>query len=85
MAHIIGSKCIETKDGICMEVCPIEDCIQEGETQMFINPETCIDCGMCLEECPVLAVFEDEDEAIEEGERDAVIANYKFFKMDFEG
>ena len=53
MSHIIGSKCIGVKDGACILVCPIEDCIVEGEESMYINPETCIDCGACIYECPV--------------------------------
>jgi len=48
MSHIIGSKCIGVKDGACIEACPIEDCIMEGENSMYINPETCIDCGACV-------------------------------------
>lgn len=85
MSHIIGSKCIDTKDGGCILACPIEDCIVEGPESMYINPELCIDCSACIDECPVNAIFEDEDEAIDAGELDAVKANYKFFKMDFEG
>ena len=56
MSHIIGSKCIGVKDGACILVCPIEDCIVEGEESMYINPETCIDCGACIYECPVEAI-----------------------------
>lgn len=84
MAHVIGNKCIGTKDGICIEVCPIEDCIQEGPEQMFINPETCIDCGACLDECPVLAIFDSEEEAIDEGELESVKKNYEFFKLEYD-
>lgn len=84
MAHVIGNKCIGTKDGICIEVCPIEDCIVEGPEQMFINPETCIDCGACLDECPVLAIFDSEEEAIDEGELESVKKNYEFFKLEYD-
>jgi len=82
MSFIIGSKCIGVKDGICIEVCPV-DCIREGETQMFIDPETCIDCGMCLE-CPVDAIYMGEDEAIEAEGVDIVKANYDFFDRSYE-
>lgn len=84
MSYIIGSKCIGVKDGACIEVCPIEDCITEGDTSMYINPETCIDCGACLYECPVEAIFDSEDDAIAAGELEAVKNNYKFYNLEYE-
>ncbi len=60
MAYVIAEPCIDTKDGQCIEACPV-DCIQstEASNQYYINPEVCIDCGACLPECPVGAIFED--------------------------
>ncbi len=60
MAFVIAEPCIDTKDGQCVEVCPV-DCIQSLKTanQYFINPEVCIDCGSCLPQCPVSAIFEE--------------------------
>lgn len=43
-----------------MTVCPV-DCIYEAEDQVFINPDECIDCGLCEPECPVNAIFVDSD------------------------
>lgn len=43
-----------------MTVCPV-DCIYEGDDQLFINPDECIDCGLCEPECPVTAIFVDTD------------------------
>ena len=43
-----------------MTVCPV-DCIYEGDVQVFINPDECIDCGLCEPECPVNAIFVDTD------------------------
>ncbi len=68
MTYIIGSPCIDTKDTACVEVCPV-DCIHpkkeasefESENKLYIDPETCIDCGLCVDECPVQAIFTDED------------------------
>ena len=68
MAHIIAEPCIGTKDTACVEVCPV-DCIHptknDGDhpetTQLFIDPETCIDCGLCVDECPVQAIFPQDD------------------------
>tara|TARA_R110002126_G_scaffold280788_1_gene428349 strand:- start:777 stop:1040 length:264 start_codon:yes stop_codon:yes gene_type:complete len=85
MSYIIGSKCIDTKDGACILVCPIEDCILEAEESMYINPDTCIDCGACIYECPVEAIYDSEEEAIkEEGTNKYVKKNYEFFGFNYE-
>ena len=68
MPHIIAEPCIGTKDTSCVDVCPV-DCIHPtkddedfGEAdQLFIDPDTCIDCGLCVDECPVQAIFPEED------------------------
>ena len=84
MSYIIGNKCIGVKDGVCIEVCPIDECITEGTDSMYINPDTCIDCGACLQECPVEAIYDSEDQAIKNGELDAVNKNYEFYGYKFE-
>ena len=53
----------------------------EGK-QLYINPEECIDCGACLPECPVEAIYEDEEQAIEYDEKESVQKNYAFFNID---
>ena len=83
MSYIIGNKCIEVKDGACIQVCPIDDCIVEGEDSMYINPDLCIDCGACIYECPVTAIYDSEEDAIENGEIDAVHSNYNFFNFKY--
>ena len=83
MSFIIGKACIGVKDSDCIAACPV-DCIHTGEEQMFFDHEECINCGACVPECPVEAIFEDEDEAIEAGELESVIANYKFFDLEYE-
>ena len=68
MPHIICEPCIGTKDTSCVEVCPV-DCIHptadEPEyadaEQLYIDPDTCIDCGLCVDECPVKAILPEED------------------------
>ena len=60
MAHVITENCDRCKYTDCVEVCPV-DCFHEGETMLFINPETCIDCGACIPECPVEAIYYHED------------------------
>ena len=65
MAYVITAPCIA--DYSCAEVCPV-DCISPGPDekdfenaeQLYINPETCIDCAACVDVCPVLAIYEDE-------------------------
>ncbi len=68
MAYIIAEPCVGTKDTACVEVCPV-DCIHptkdedtfEGAKQLYIDPETCIDCGACEPVCPVTAIFPEEE------------------------
>lgn len=68
MPHVIAEPCVGTKDTSCVEVCPV-DCIHPtkaeadfGKTdQLYIDPDTCIDCGLCVDECPVKAIFPQED------------------------
>ena len=62
MTHVITEPCIGTKDGACTEVCPV-DCIHSDEesNQFFIDPASCIDCGLCIAECPVSAIYYEDD------------------------
>ncbi len=60
MTYVIGEPCIDVKDRSCVDVCPV-DCIYEGADQLYINPDECIDCGACEPECPVTAIFPEED------------------------
>jgi NAD-dependent dihydropyrimidine dehydrogenase PreA subunit len=68
MAYVIAEPCIGTKDTACVDVCPV-DCIHprkdeagfEAETQLYIHPDECIDCGACVPVCPVTAIFALED------------------------
>src|ERR1700746_2549453 len=49
----------------CVEVCPV-DCFYEGENMLVIHPDECIDCGVCVPECPVDAIKPDTDPGLEE-------------------
>jgi len=60
MAFVVAEPCINCKFTDCVDVCPV-DCFYEGENMLVIHPDECIDCGACLPECPVEAIF-DEDE-----------------------
>ncbi|MBI2566554.1 MAG: ferredoxin family protein [Candidatus Schekmanbacteria bacterium] len=60
MAFVVAEPCIKCKYTDCVEVCPV-DCFYEGETMLAINPEECIDCGACVPECPVDAIFDEQE------------------------
>ena len=60
MTYIIAEPCIDIKDLSCVDVCPV-DCIHQFERILIIDPEECIDCGACEPECPVTAIFPEED------------------------
>ena len=62
MAYIVNDKCIKCKHLDCVEVCPV-DCFYEGENMLVINPDECIDCDVCVPECPVEAILSDNDPA----------------------
>ena len=51
--------------------------------QLYINPDMCIDCGACVPECPVDAIFKDEEEAIHFGELESVKKNYEFYGLTY--
>jgi ferredoxin len=76
MAYVIASTCIDVKDSACQEACPVE-CIYEGGRMMYIQPDECIDCGLCLSVCPVDAIFAGDD--LPESERAFEAANAEFF------
>jgi ferredoxin len=60
MAFVVAEPCVKCKFTDCVDVCPV-DCFYEGENMLVINPDECIDCGACVPECPVEAIY-DEDE-----------------------
>lgn len=60
MAFVVTDNCIRCKYTDCVEVCPV-DCFHEGPNFLVINPETCIDCALCVPECPADAIFAQED------------------------
>jgi ferredoxin len=55
MAYVVTEACIKCKYTDCVEVCPV-DCFYEGENMLVINPDECIDCGVCEPECPAEAI-----------------------------
>ncbi|MCG3180491.1 MAG: Ferredoxin 7Fe [Phycisphaerae bacterium] len=84
MSHYIGSPCIGTKDTACVDVCPV-DCIHprkdepdfEAEKMLYIDPDTCIDCGLCVDECPVSAIWPEEE--LPEEEKQYIPVNKAYY------
>ncbi len=60
MPFVVGDNCIKCKHTDCVEVCPV-DCFYEGPNFLVIHPDECIDCALCEPECPVEAIFADDE------------------------
>jgi ferredoxin len=60
--YVIAEPCVGVKDKSCVAVCPV-DCIHgtDDDNQLFIDPAECIDCGLCEPECPVDAIFMEDE------------------------
>ncbi len=60
MSYVVTENCIKCKYMDCVEVCPV-DCFYEGANMLVINPDECIDCGVCEPECPAEAILPDSE------------------------
>lgn len=60
MTHVVTENCIKCKHTDCVDVCPV-DCFREGPNFLVIEPDECIDCAVCIPECPVNAIYAEED------------------------
>lgn len=60
MTFVVGENCINCKHTDCVEVCPV-DCFYEGPNFLVIHPDECIDCALCEPECPVDAIFAEDE------------------------
>lgn len=79
MAYIIAEPCIGVKDSACVEVCPVDCIYSTAEDDMYyIHPEECIDCAMCEPECPVEAIFFEDDLPQEWNDYVDINANYDY-------
>jgi len=63
MTFVVTDACIKCKYTDCVEVCPV-DCFYEGENTLAINPDECIDCGVCEPECPIEAIKPESEELL---------------------
>ncbi len=60
MTFVVTDNCIKCKYTDCVEVCPV-DCFHEGNNFLVIDPDECIDCSLCVPECPAEAIFAEDD------------------------
>lgn len=64
MTYVVTENCIKCKYMDCVEVCPV-DCFYEGANMLVINPDECIDCGVCEPECPAEAIKPDTEPTLD--------------------
>ena len=82
MAYVITEPCVGVKDKACDEICPV-DCIYENTKgsefpdMLFIHPDECIDCGVCQPECPVNAIYPEDD--VPDDQRQYIEINRTYF------
>jgi ferredoxin len=62
MTYVVTENCIKCKYTDCVEVCPV-DCFYEGANMLVIHPDECIDCGVCVPECPAEAIVSETEPA----------------------
>ncbi len=60
MTYVVTENCIQCKYTDCVDVCPV-DCFHEGPNFLVIDPDECIDCTLCVAECPAEAIFAEDD------------------------
>lgn len=60
MTYLVTDNCINCKYTDCVSVCPV-DCFYEGPNFLAINPDECIDCAVCVVECPANAIVQEDD------------------------
>ena len=68
MTYLVTDDCVQCKHTTCISVCPV-DCFYEADNFLAINPDECIDCGVCEPECPVSAIVIDSALEFEEREK----------------
>jgi len=77
MTYVVTESCIKCKYTDCVDVCPV-DCFHEGPNMLVIDPAECIDCTLCVAECPVEAIFAEDD--VPKDQRDFIALNAELAK-----
>jgi ferredoxin len=78
MTYVVTENCIKCKHTDCVSVCPV-DCFYEGPNFLVINPDECIDCAVCVPECPIDAIYADTD--LPEDQKVFIEINADLFKI----
>ena len=78
MTYVVTQSCIKCKYTDCVDVCPV-DCFVEGPNVLAIDPEECIDCTLCVAECPVEAIYADDD--VPEDQQEFIEINERLSKV----
>ena len=77
MTYVVTENCIKCKYTDCVDVCPV-DCFKEGPNLLVIDPDECIDCAVCVPECPVNAIYADDE--VPEDQKEFVAINAELAK-----
>ena len=77
MTFVVVEHCIKCKYTDCVEVCPV-DCFREGPNMLVIDPDECIDCNLCVPECPIDAIYAEDD--LPEKQKDFIEMNARLSK-----
>jgi ferredoxin len=78
MTYVVTENCIKCKYTDCVDVCPV-DCFREGPNFLVIDPDECIDCTLCVAECPVEAIFAEDD--VPESQKEFTALNAELSKV----
>lgn len=78
MTYVVTENCIKCKYTDCVDVCPV-DCFREGPNCLVIDPDECIDCTLCVPECPAEAIFAEDD--VPESQRAFIALNAELAKV----
>lgn len=78
MTYVVSENCIKCKYTDCVDVCPV-DCFREGPNFLVIDPDECIDCTLCVAECPAEAIYAEDD--LPENQRHFIALNAELAKL----
>jgi len=78
MTYVVSEACIRCRYTDCVDVCPV-DCFRAGPNFLVIDPDECIDCTLCVAECPVEAIYAEDD--LPESQRQFIALNAELAKL----
>ena len=72
MTFVVTENCRKCRFTDCVAVCPV-DCFHADDEMLYIDPDECIDCGACVPECPVEAIYDESQ--IPDAQREWIAVN----------